>query len=124
MSDNGIPTLDELLKEVSDSFGSEDSRRDFEANFKNRFDNRAIFSEAQYVHLKGIADHYWHKGWWSWFMMLLLLSMVGFQFFLLWKVGTGRWDFTAYSWLLPVLLVQNLGQIIGLAFVVVRSLFR
>ncbi len=50
--------------------------------------------------------------------------MILFQWLLLGLVGVGIWDFTKYEWLLPVLLVQNLGQIIGLALVVVKSLFK
>jgi len=46
-----------------------------------------------------------------------------FQMFLLMMVGWGWWDFTKYDWLLPMLLVQNFAQIVGLALVVVRSLF-
>jgi hypothetical protein len=47
-----------------------------------------------------------------------------FQCLLLFQVGRGEWDFTKYEWLLPILLVQNLGQIISLAFVVIKSLFK
>jgi hypothetical protein len=50
--------------------------------------------------------------------------MVGYQSFLLYKVGTGAWDFSKYQWLLPSLLVQNLAQIVGLAVFVVKALFK
>lgn len=49
-------------------------------------------------------------------------GMILFQSGLLLLVGLGRLDFTPYDWLLPVLLVQNFGQIVGLALHAVRYL--
>ena len=92
--------------------------------FERKFKDDSIAQQAEYAHLAGLVDHYRHKGRWSWFLMVLLLLMIVFQCVLLRKVGLGHWDFTKYEWLLPILLVQNLGQIISLAFVVVKSLFR
>ena len=68
-----------------------------------------------YAHLKGTQDHYWHKGNWSWFLMAAVGGMLIFQSILLWQVGKGYLDFKDYEWLLPALLVQNLGQVVGLA---------
>lgn len=99
----------------TDSYQEEMARRD-EVDF--------VKAEMGWAHLKGLQDHYWHKGNWSWFLMILLSAMIGFQSILLIFVGLGLWDFTRYEWLLPALLVQNLGQIIALAYVVVKSLFR
>jgi hypothetical protein len=56
--------------------------------------------------------------------MAVMAIMIGFQSYLLFKVGTGEWDFTKYEWLLPILLFQNLAQIVGLAVFVVKALFR
>jgi len=95
-----------------------------QSKFERKFKDASIAQQAEYAHLAGLVDHYRHKGRWSWFLIVLLLLMVVFQCFLLWKVGLGHWDFTKYEWLLPILLVQNLGQIISLAFVVVKSLFK
>lgn len=81
-------------------------------------------SEERYAHLKGLQDHYKHKGYWSYFLMFVMLAMVVFQSILLGLVGAGVWDFSKYAWLLPALLVQNLAQIIGLAVFVVKALFK
>ena len=56
--------------------------------------------------------------------MSIMGLMVVFQSALLTFVGLGWWDFTHYKWLVPILLVQNLAQIIGLAVFVVKSLFK
>jgi hypothetical protein len=56
--------------------------------------------------------------------MWVMAGMVVFQSVLLGLVGAGIWDFSAYDWLLPALLVQNLAQVIGLAVFVVKALFR
>ncbi len=56
--------------------------------------------------------------------MVIMSIIVIFQCALLWCVGIGRWDFKDYKWLLPALLVQNLAQIVGLALVIVKSLFK
>ncbi|AUQ49919.1 hypothetical protein PhaeoP83_01645 [Phaeobacter inhibens] len=77
----------------------------------------------EYVHLAGAADHYEHKGRWSLFLMLTVGGMILFQSALLIAVGLGSLDFTEYEWLLPALLVQNLGQVIGLAAFAVKNLF-
>jgi hypothetical protein len=56
--------------------------------------------------------------------MGLMFIMIFFQCYLLWKVGTGIWNFEKYTWLLPALLAQNLAQIVGLAVFVVKALFK
>ena len=50
-------------------------------------------------------------------------AMMLFQFALLFPVGLGWLDYTAYDWLLPVLLAQTFGQVTGLAVYAVRYLF-
>ena len=75
------------------------------------------------IHIEGARDHYLHKGKWSRFLMRAIGGMILFQSGLLLLVGLGWLDFTPYDWLLPVLLVQNLGQVVGLALYAVRYLF-
>lgn len=116
-----FPSPGEILDAPDfDEAGSDE----FQTRFSEEIEDDFIKSETAWARLKGLQDHYWHKGAWSWFLMVLLVLMIGFQSFLLVMVGLGRWDFTKYEWLLPALLVQNLGQIIALAYVVVKSLFR
>ena len=50
--------------------------------------------------------------------------MIGYQMILLVLVGSDVLNFEDYDWLLPVLLVQNLAQIVGLASYAVKHLFR
>jgi Na+/pantothenate symporter len=76
------------------------------------------------LHIRGLRSHYRHKDRWSWFVGICIAAMLIFQMFLLGFVGAGVWDFHEYDWLLPALMVQNLGQIVALATIVVRSLFR
>lgn len=76
------------------------------------------------AHAKGIEDHYNHKNKWSWFLISLIGFMLLFQSVLIILVGLHILDFSGYEWLLPALLVQNLGQIMTLAYVIVRSLFK
>jgi hypothetical protein len=54
----------------------------------------------------------------------MMAFMILFQSLLIWRVGVNAWLFEKYTWLLPALLVQNLAQVIGLALIVVRSLFK
>lgn len=82
-----------------------------------------VARERDFEWLKAFKAHHGNKKCWSWFMMAILTTLVVFQIFLLIMVGNGSWDFTKYEWLLPILLVQNFAQIIGLAHVVVKSLF-
>lgn len=82
-----------------------------------------VSRQLAYAKLLAFERHHSNKAKWSIFMMAALASLIIFQIVLLIKVGQGKWDFTKYEWLLPLLLVQNLAQIIGLAHVVVTALF-
>ena len=120
-----LPTIEELLAETSDTSVKENEVRwADEQEFDTTFEMGAVEAERAWTHLRGLQDHYRHKGNWSRFLMYVLAGMIAFQWLLLAMVGWAFWDFTKYEWLLPILLVQNLGQIIGLAFVVVKSLFK
>lgn len=79
--------------------------------------------ELAFEKLKAFKNHHDSKKQWSDFMIEVMAILIGFQMLLLIMVGVGWWDFTKYDWLLPMLLVQNFAQIVGLALVVVRSLF-
>lgn len=116
-----LPSVADLLKSVKTT---SKKQRQLEESFKKVTEAQSVESERKYTHLRGLRDHYRHKGWWSFFLMALMSVLVLFQCFLLWKVGAGSWDFKSYDWLLPALLVQNLAQIVGLATFVVRSLFK
>lgn len=94
-----------------------------EREFSRRSQKDSVSSQTAYAHLKGIQDHYWHKGKWSWFLMGTVGLMLVFQSVLLVFVGLEKLNFENYEWLLPALLVQNLGQVIGLAVFAVKYLF-
>ena len=118
-----LPKSEEVLKGlvVSDSVGSAISQSENE--YKIRFQRISVDAQVQYAHLKGIQDHYKHKGRWSNFLIGAIAAMLIFQSYLLVKVGLGKWDFTSYEWLLPALLVQNLAQVVGLSVWAVKYLF-
>jgi hypothetical protein len=116
-----LPTPDEII--ASEGFNA-DASNDIQIRYENIFASESVQAQVDYTHLRGLQDHYWHKGKWSFFIMGIMAVMVMFQSYLLYKVGTNQWDFTRYAWLLPALMVQNLGQIVALALVVVKSLFR
>ena len=116
-----LPKAGEVLVQVQ---ADDRESHDLQSSLQRKFSSDAARSEADWTHLKGLQAHYSHKGIWSVFLMLLLSAMIGFQSLLLYKVGVKEWDFTDYNWLIPALLVQNLGQIIALAVIVVKSLFR
>ncbi len=122
--DDPLPSAEDVLADFEIVDDDDDFFNRYERDFAEGFQQSSVQLETEYAHLQGIRDHYWHKGRWSFFLMGLLGLMIVFQWYLLWSVGVKAWDFTQYEWLLPILLVQNLGQIIGLAFIVVKSLFR
>lgn len=115
-----LPTVS-ALKAALSAVGAESARN--ERRWVRSFNEKSVGSQEQYERLKGLQDHYRHKGRWSYFLMFLMTAMIGFQSYLLAMVGAGYWDFKAYDWLLPALLAQNLAQVVGLAVFVVRSLF-
>ncbi len=118
-----LPTNDDLKAILKNSLdiGHGDI---IEKNFKKEFYEQSAVAQKEYEHVKGLRDHYSHKKWWSYFLMFLMFGMVAFQSVLLGMVGSGLWDFSKYKWLLPLLLAQNLAQVVGLAVFVVKSLFK
>jgi hypothetical protein len=117
-----LPRPGEILAEVAASAPTLPAVA--EAQYADRFSRESASAQLEYAHLQGVRDHYRHKGKWSTFLMWVMAGMVVFQSVLLGLVGAGIWDFSAYDWLLPALLVQNLAQVIGLAVFVVKALFR
>ncbi len=118
-----LPTSKELkniLKNTSVQSHGDVTEKKFETDFRRQ----SVIAEKEYLHVIGLRDHYSQKKSWSKFLMFLMFFMVAFQSGLLGMVGHGLWDFSKYKWLLPILLAQNLAQIVGLAVFVVKSLFR
>jgi hypothetical protein len=105
-----LPTLEQARADVSKAQDSKslDVPRRLQRKFITRFGILSVEAERSYTHLAGLKAHYIHKAIWSYFLLFLMAFMVFFQSFLLFKVGTGAWDFSKYAWLLPALLVQNL----------------
>lgn len=97
---------------------------EFEEGYDLHFSTVSVEAERAWANLTGLRDHFRHKGYWSFFLMILMGFMVLFQSWLVWMVGGGWWDFTKYAWLLPTLMIQYLLQVTGLALVAVRSLFK
>ena len=122
-SSDELPTYDDLVRYLEEAPPPDFAPEAYEAEFQSRFATSSIKSQEDFEHLRGLASHYWHKGCWSYFLMLIMAGLIAFQCFLLTQVGFGYWDFTKYDWLLPLLLVQNFAQIIGLAVFVVKALF-
>lgn len=113
----------DVLRGIRDEEDDLSSTSVFERRYIERFQQVSVQSQVSYAHLQGIRDHYRHKGRWSWLLMFAIIGMLGFQSYILLEVGRGNLDFTKYDWLLPALLVQNLGQVIGLAVYAVKYLF-
>ncbi|MDE0254092.1 MAG: hypothetical protein OYG32_04785 [Rhodospirillaceae bacterium] len=113
----------DVLCAIPQSSEQTDSNFSSEDQYISNFKNQSIYSQFQYAHLKGVKEHYSHKGTWSWFLIAAIAGMLLYQAILIWAVGSGWLDFSDYKWLLPALLVQNLAQVIGLAVYAVRYLF-
>lgn len=117
-----LPPLADILEEVLASPQLPEKR--LQKEFEEDFSKAAVRAELEWEHLHGLREHYKHKSRWSWFLMGLMGVMVLFQSILLIYVGIGKLSFVEYEWLLPALLVQNLGQIVGLSVFVVKALFK
>lgn len=117
-----VPNLDDLIAEMErwDPVPRDkpEEPAEVEQQEEANYDKALRFAELQ-----AFDSHHKNKGDWSKFMMEILAVLVAFQMLLLAMVGFGWWDFTKYDWLLPALLVQNLAQVVGLVFVIVKSLF-
>jgi len=119
-----VVTADVVLNDIATAQPKAPSEiSPYERQYVEEFSRGAIDAEMKYVHLRGLADHYRQKGKWSVFLMGAVGGMIIFQSGLLVAVGLDYLDFSKYEWLLPALLVQNLGQVIGLAVYAVKYLF-
>lgn len=117
------PSVADLLKEIGDGGNAVPTDKPEEpAPSEGKVDDE-ITRQLSFAKLTAFTNHHESKKHWSLFMMATMAALVLFQMILLAKVGAGKWDFTAYEWLLPLLLVQNFAQIVGLALVVVKALF-
>lgn len=114
------PSLDRLRQAATPVEGSADASGD---NAYVGLDEDTARAEGVYIHLKGLRDHYTLRRNWAYAIMIIMGVMIVFQSIVIGMVGAGCWKFVNYKWLLPALLVQNLGQIVALALVVVKSLF-
>lgn len=130
MSDNSageiekLPAAQDVLAEIKVSDNEPGQIISEPENlFATNFQTDSIARQVEYEHLKGIKDHYKHKGKWSLFLMASIGAMIVYQSILLILVGIGFLDFKEYDWLLPALLAQNLGQVVGLAVYAVKYLF-
>lgn len=117
-----LPSVEELREEVKKD--SKSKEKDKEEEFDFKFQTESILQQAEYARVTGIKQHYNHKSYWSFFIMAIMTVMVVFQCVLLGMVGGNSWRFSQYKWLLPALMVQNLAELVGLAVIVVRSLFK
>lgn len=118
-----FPSPESILDELnSQIYENKQENENYEEYFAQEY-SRHRYQQLEYIELKGLEGHYKHKYYWSWFLMALMFCLVAFQSFLLGQVGAKIWDYSQYEWLLPLLLVQNFAQIVGLAVFVVRSLF-
>ena len=118
-----LPTAREVLEGVSTDESDPSSPSASERKYVKEFRRTSVEQEIAYAHLRGIQDHYKHKGRWSNFLMAAIAGMLVFQSYLLVRVGLGAWSFSEYEWLLPALLVQNLAQVVGLSVWAVKYLF-
>ena len=116
-----LPGAEDILS--SDDFSEVDSN-EIQESTQRKFLSESEKAEDEWIRLRALQDHYRHKTVWSWFILAIMAVMILFQYGLLICVGTGVLSFVDYDWLLPAFLAQNLGQIIALALVIVRSLFR
>lgn len=127
MEDRKLPLPGEALEGIdvtpSTETGKPPEVSPEERIYEKKTTSKSINQQLEFAHLRGIQDHYKLKKQWSLTLTIALGFMIGFQSLLLGMVGSGWWDFSEYTWLLPALLVQNLGQIIGLVVIVVKSLF-
>ena len=125
--ETAIPRPQGVLQGIpaNESEGRKSEGTSSEEQVKSIIWNIVAESEPRYhsIHLQGARDHYYHKGNWSWFLMVVIGAMMLLQFALLFPVGLGWLDYKDYDWLLPVLLAQTFGQVTGLAVYAVRYLF-
>lgn len=119
LSETGLPSLEDVLLSVS-----EEGSLQYEQKYEENFNQLSLSGEIEYQHLRGVKDHYTLKKCWAIFVMVMMFLMIIFQMGLLIAVGVNGLDYTKYEWLLPTLMIQYFGQIVGLAYIIVKSLFK
>ena len=115
-----IPRAISVRKIIASSVVASDNSED-EYDIEKR--REEINNQTKYIWAIGLRDHFKEKSKWSGWLLAAVLFLILFQSLIISLVGADVFHFEKYKWLLPLLLVQNFAQIIGLALVVVKSLF-
>lgn len=88
-----------------------------------RFESQ-IREETELAKLNDLKEHYNNKALWAKWLLILLIGTLVLQWVFLVSVGRQWLDYTDYPLLLPAILLSLLVQVVGLAFIVVQSLFK
>ena len=115
-----LPSVDDLIHDLQPL---ESTSKQNQATYQELLNQEYVERQTAYIQLTALKDHFELKKSWSTYVRNTLFFTIGFQSFLLVFVGFGWFDFSAYEWLLPTLLIQTLAQVIALAVIVVKALF-
>jgi hypothetical protein len=80
-------------------------------------------AEAERIELEGRRQFFKLRGYWSGWLIGWITALLVFQTLLTMAIGSKLLDFREYSWFLPMVVVQNFLQIVGMGVVIVRFLY-
>lgn len=79
-----------------------------------------VVADAERIELEGRADFFKLRGLWSKVIIVWISLFIAFHMLLTFLIGRGLLDFTAHKWLVPLIVVENFLQIVGMGLIVVR----
>ena len=75
------------------------------------------------VELDGRRKFYSLRTKWSWVIVFWTTTLIWFNCYLAYKIGTDQWKFVEYKWFITAVTVETFLQIVGMGYVAVRFLF-
>lgn len=80
-------------------------------------------ARKEQVEIAGRAKFYDLREKWSWWIILWISCLIGFNSALAVSVGLGLLDFSKYEWFITIVTVETFLQVVGMGYVAVRFLF-
>jgi uncharacterized integral membrane protein len=79
-----------------------------------------LVADAERIELEGRADFFKLRGLWSKVIIVWISAFIIFHMLLTLSIGKAWLDFTTHKWLVPLIVVENFLQIVGMGLIVVR----
>jgi|GEM_PF-1808764 len=80
-------------------------------------------ADRELIELQGRKQFFDLRGLWSWWLIAWITGLLIFHVLLTVSIGLKKLDFETYQWFLPMVVLQNFLQIVGMGYIIVKFLY-